>query len=87
MLDKPRKEIDKIDLELIKLLEQRFLQVDEVIKIKKKTQIDVLDTKREQAVLSRLAEVITHKEYEEALLATFQRIMDVSKEYQKRKDD
>ncbi|MBO0438704.1 chorismate mutase [Vagococcus fluvialis] len=85
MLEKPRAEINKIDAELVALLEKRYLSVDEVVRIKKENNLPTLDSKREEEVIARLQEMITEKEYEEAILKTFQSMMDISKEYQKGK--
>lgn len=83
MLEKPRAEINKIDAEIVTLLEKRYLCVDEVIRIKKENNLPTLDSKREEEVIARLQEMITEKEYEAAILKTFQSMMDISKEYQK----
>jgi monofunctional chorismate mutase len=85
MLEKPRAEINKIDAEIVALLEKRYLSVDEVVRIKKENNLPTLDCKREEEVIARLQEMITEKEYEEAILKTFQSMMDISKEYQKSK--
>jgi monofunctional chorismate mutase len=85
MLEKPRAEINKIDAEIVALLEKRYLSVDEVVRIKKENNLPTLDSKREEEVIARLQEMITEKEYEEAILKTFQSMMDISKEYQKSK--
>ncbi|MGF2055644.1 chorismate mutase [Vagococcus fluvialis] len=85
MLEKPRAEINKIDAEIVSLLEKRYLCVDEVVRIKKENNLPTLDSKREEEVIERLQEMITEKEYEEAILKTFQSMMDISKEYQKSK--
>lgn len=85
MLEKPRAEINKIDAEIVALLEKRYLSVDEVVRIKKENNLPTLDSKREEEVIARLQEMITEKEYEEAILKTFQNMMDISKEYQKGK--
>jgi monofunctional chorismate mutase len=85
MLEKPRAEINKIDAEIVSLLEKRYLSVDEVVRIKKENNLPTLDSKREEEVIARLQEMITEKEYEEAILKTFQSMMDISKEYQKSK--
>jgi chorismate mutase len=53
--------------------------------IKKENNLPTLDSKREEEVIARLQEMITEKEYEEAILKTFQSMMDISKEYQKSK--
>lgn len=85
MLEKPRAEINKIDAKIVALLEKRYLSVDEVVRIKKENNLPTLDSKREEEVIVRLQEMITEKEYEEAILKTFQSMMDISKEYQKGK--
>jgi monofunctional chorismate mutase len=85
MLEKPRAEINKIDAEIVALLEKRYLSVDEVVRIKKENNLPTLDSKREEEVIARLQEMITEKESEEAILKTFQSMMDISKEYQKSK--
>ena len=85
MLEQPRAEINKIDAEIVALLEKRYLSVDEVVRIKKENNLPTLDSKREEEVIARLQEMITEKEYEEAILKTFQSMMDISKEYQKSK--
>ncbi len=85
MLEKPRAEINKIDQELVVLLEKRYLCVDEVVRIKKENNLPTLDSKREEEVIARLSEMITEKEYEAAILRTFQSIMDISKDYQNSK--
>lgn len=85
MLEKPREEINKIDAELVKLLEQRYKSVDEVVRIKKENNLPTLDASREQDVITRLSEMIELEEYKEAILETFQSIMDISKGYQRSK--
>ncbi|MFW3653734.1 chorismate mutase [Vagococcus fluvialis] len=85
MLEQPRAEINKIDAEIVALLEKRYLSVDEVVRIKKENNLPTLDSKREEEVIARLQDMITEKEYEEAILKTFQSMMDISKEYQKSK--
>lgn len=85
MLEQPRAEINKIDAKIVALLEKRYLCVDEVVRIKKENNLPTLDSKREEEVIARLQEMITEKEYEEAILKTFQSMMDISKEYQKGK--
>ena len=85
MLDKPRKEINQIDKEILKLLEKRYVCVDEVVRIKKENNIPTLDTSREKEVISNLSSMVTKEEYGKAILETFQSIMDISKKYQNNK--
>ena len=49
-LDKHRKEIDKIDDNIIELLEQRFNLVVEIGQYKKENNLPVFDAKRESAI-------------------------------------
>ncbi|MFC6346509.1 chorismate mutase [Vagococcus carniphilus] len=85
MLEKIRDEINQIDQEIVKLLEKRYICVDEVVRIKKENNIPVLDNNREKEVREKIANSIEKTEYKEAIVETFQQIMDVSKEYQKNK--
>ena len=87
MLDKPRKEINQIDQDILKLLEKRYVCVDEVVRIKKENNIPTLDTSREKEVISNLSSMVTKEEYEESILETFQSIMDISKKYQNNKKE
>lgn len=85
MLEKPRVEINQIDQEIVALLEKRYLCVDEVVRIKQENNLPTLDSKREEEVIARLSKMVTKKEYQEAILNTFQSIMDISKDYQNSK--
>lgn len=85
MLEKIRDEINQIDQEIVKLLEKRYICVDEVVRIKKENDIPVLDNNRELEVRKKIANSIEKIEYQEAIVETFQQIMDVSKEYQRNK--
>lgn len=85
MLEKIRDEINQIDQEIVKLLEKRYICVDEVVRIKKENDIPVLDNNREIEVRKKIANSIEKIEYQEAIIETFQQIMDVSKEYQRNK--
>ncbi len=87
MLDKPRKEINQIDQDILKLLEKRYVCVDEVVRIKKENNIPTLDTSREKEVISNLSSMVTKEEYGKAILETFQSIMDISKKYQNNKKE
>lgn len=84
MLSKPREEINQIDGELVKLLEKRYKAVDEVVRIKKELNQPTLDASREKEVIERLSNMIETTEYRESILATFQSIMDISKDYQRK---
>ena len=85
MLEKPRKEINQIDAEIVRLLERRYKCVDEVVRIKVENDLPTLDATREQEVIERLSNLIELPEYKDAILETFQSMMDISKNYQKSK--
>lgn len=83
----PRKAIDRIDQELVRLLEERMQAVSEIADIKKANQINVLDTSREDQVLAKVAENVRQKEFEETIVATFKDVMKHSRKYQSKRQD
>ncbi len=85
MLEKPRAEINQIDAEILKLLERRYACVDEVVRIKQENDLPTLDVSREVEVIARLGEMAEKEAYKEAILETFQSMMDISRAYQEKK--
>lgn len=85
MLEKPRAEINQIDAEILKLLERRYACVDEVVRIKQENDLPTLDVSREVEVIARLGEMAEQEAYKEAILETFQSMMDISRAYQEKK--
>ncbi|MBO0476016.1 chorismate mutase [Vagococcus sp. DIV0080] len=85
MLEKPRAEINQIDAEILKLLERRYACVDEVVRIKQENDLPTLDVSREVEVIARLGELAEQEAYKEAILETFQSMMDISRAYQEKK--
>ncbi|GAA5347899.1 chorismate mutase [Streptococcus uberis] len=85
MLDlvKIRTEIDKIDQELVQLLEKRLELVSLVADYKKNNKLDVLDRNREEVVLEKVASTVKNKKLENAIKLTYQGIMASSRHYQK----
>ena len=53
-LDSIRQEIDQIDDQIVKLLEERMHLVEDVVAYKKASGKPILDTKREEVILKRL---------------------------------
>jgi len=86
MLEEIRQEINQIDEELVKLLERRYICVEEVARIKKENNLPTLDTSREEVVLKKVAAMVENKAYQESIVKTFQSIMDISKDYQRNRD-
>ncbi|MEW4354065.1 chorismate mutase [Streptococcus pneumoniae] len=81
-LEKIRQEIDQVDKDLVALLEKRMDLVSQVVAYKAKVGKAVLDSKREEEVLEKVAERVENKDYQERLVATFEAIMKESRAYQ-----
>ncbi len=77
-----RKDIDKIDDEIAKLLFQRLSCVKKIAEIKKANKINVLDKNREDEIKSRLSELASNEEKREYVLAIYDSIMSESKKVQ-----
>ena len=81
-LDIIRQEIDQIDDQIVKLLEERMHLVEGVVAYKKTSGKPILDTKREEAIFEKVRSHVSNKKYEETIVATFSDILKRSREYQ-----
>lgn len=54
-LDNLRENIDKVDLQILKLFQKRTVLVSEIGKIKKEKNLKIKDIKREKEVLEKIA--------------------------------
>ncbi len=81
-LDKLRKEIDSLDLEINAKLIERLKVVERIALYKKEKGIKIQDEEREKAVLNRIEEQ-TPKEYSDFTERVFEKIIEISKDYQK----
>ena len=81
MIDELRKDIDAIDNEVMKLLDKRFDVAKAIGEEKKKQNIKVLDSSREQAILDKV-DNISSKEHSEYIKQIYIKIMEQSREYQ-----
>lgn len=79
-----RSEIDKIDAELISLLEHRMRLIQRVAEYKKEQRLAVFDGKREQEVLDRCGELVKNSRFRISCLEIMQKIMETGREYQSR---
>lgn len=82
LLAAPRKKIDAIDREIVRLLEARMVAVNEVVTIKKTMKTPVLDSERQTAVLESVAKQVSNPEFANTISDTFADIMKRSREYQ-----
>ena len=77
-----RQEIDQIDKELVRLIEQRLDCVTEVIAYKIAHDLPIYDASRETAVKDKAAQLVTKKTYQATIVETFSDIMARSRDYQ-----
>lgn len=70
-MDELRKKIDLIDLELMKLIDQRFEVTKEIGKFKKNNNIEVTNSNREEVVLSKADKYLYEQEIKELYLHMF----------------
>ena len=84
-LEELRQEINQIDDELVVLLEKRMKLVNQVATYKQETGKAVLDTKREEVILGRVAGHVENPAYKDTILATFKDILKNSRAYQEQK--
>lgn len=81
-LDIIRQEIDQIDDQIVKLLEERMHLVEGVVAYKKASGKPILDSKREEVIFEKVRNRVTNKSYQETIVATFSDILQRSRDYQ-----
>ena len=81
-LDIIRQEIDQIDDQIVKLLEERMHLVEGVVAYKKASGKPILDTKREEIIFEKVRNRVTNKSYQETIVSTFSDILKRSRDYQ-----
>lgn len=81
-LDIIRQEIDQIDDQIVKLLEERMHLVEDVVAYKKASGKAILDTKREEVIFEKVRSRVGDKRYQETVVATFSDILKRSRDYQ-----
>ncbi|MGX7073612.1 chorismate mutase [Falseniella ignava] len=81
-LDVIRQEIDQIDDQIVKLLEERMRLVDQVVAYKKASGKPILDSKREEAIFEKVRNRVEDKQYQTSIVATFSDILKRSRDYQ-----
>ena len=81
-LDMIRQEIDQIDDQIVKLLEERMQLVEGVVAYKKASGKSILDTKREEVIFEKVRNRVEDKRYQETIVATFSDILKRSRDYQ-----
>ena len=77
-----RQEIDKIDDQIVQLLEERMQLVEGVVAYKKASGKAILDTKREEVIFEKVRSRVSNKKYEDTIVVTFSDILKRSRDYQ-----
>ncbi|MFB3060460.1 MAG: chorismate mutase [Candidatus Binatia bacterium] len=78
-IPKWRKKIDELDLELVKLLNQRSQCAIEIGKLKHKLDIEIYDPRREEEVIGRVWKEANGPLSQDAVKRLFERIIDESR--------
>ena len=81
-LNKIRQEINKIDFSMKELFIQRMNLIKEVIKYKIDNNIDILDSSREEEVISLNSKELIDSEFYSYYIQYLKDVMNISKEYQ-----
>ncbi len=79
-IEELRKEIDLLDDEIIKSLDERFKKTDQIGVLKQSTNKTILDNKREEEIIKKIKEKTKNKE---VISLIYKYIMDQSKKRQK----
>ncbi len=83
MLQEERNKIDKIDKQIVKLLEERMEVAAEIAKIKKENNMEIFNSSREKIVIEKVKSYLENENLEEYLEKVYLNLMDISKDYQK----
>ncbi len=83
-LDRLRKEIDRIDLQVLRLLNRRALVARRIGELKRKQGLPIFDAKREGTVLSRMSRANQGPLPESAIQGIFLRILRENRRLQKK---
>jgi chorismate mutase-like protein len=83
-LDNLRQQIDELDLQILRLLNERMAIVERIAALKRQAGIEVQDHAREEAVLRRLEEENSGPLSREQIEGIFRQIIMVSRAIQSR---
>jgi len=82
VLNNARAEINKIDIEIVKLLEKRFNIVNEIGCYKRKQKLPIYDEAREKQVVENCISLLENKEYSKYIDNIYFQIMKSCKDIQ-----
>lgn len=78
-----RNKIDKIDSEIAKLLNERFLVVLEIGKVKKENKLEILSLKREEEVVKSVQNTCENLQFKQALSQIYKCVISECTKLQK----
>lgn len=81
-LDNYRKEIDKIDKELVELFEKRMDLANKVAEYKKENNLPIFNGSREEEVIEKNIANLKNKKYDNILRKFFVNLMELSRSLQ-----
>lgn len=79
-----RKNIDKIDDEILELFIRRLSIVEDIYEYKKINGMNIYDQKRENEILQKIDKNISVNKYKSELESLFKSIMKISSSYQEK---
>lgn len=82
-LDDYREEIDRIDEQIIELFGRRMEVARRIGEYKKENGLNILDSAREEEKLKKVSQ-LAEEDMEEYCLILYNKIMEVSREYQRK---
>ena len=85
MISKYRKQIDKIDRKLVKLIEKRMDIARCIGEYKKEYDMDILDNEREMEIINTRTSQIKNPEYKKYAKEFFENLMCISKKVQNKR--
>lgn len=82
MLEDQRKEIDRIDQEIVRLFELRCQAIEAISELKLKNKIAVLDQDREKQVIAKVQSYLSDDSLKEEIADLYQNLMRISRLHQ-----
>lgn len=83
MLSELRCKIDLLDDELVRILEERLGLLNQVAEYKREHHLEVKDPNREEAIIKRLNQNVSGKEYQSEILSLMKEIFKTSRHIQR----
>lgn len=84
-LDDIRKIIDDCDRDLVKVFEKRLMAVSDVLEYKKKNNLPILQSSREEEVLNKVKSYLENPEFTSELESLYSHILKTSRQLQSKK--